>query len=433
MRAGTRATVICANTDIQNPTVFCRAIPSRVVAYVRLINDNAGNLNFAQGKFASQRMQDIALTLWASYPMPTPIQVQEESQFIQAGCAAQSGPAFQTKGLYPVVMDVPVNTVSDYGEVHVPIFSMDYAVRSVIREIDCRATPTPATVSTYRATVDDPQDPANAANQRWFEMSPVFKRVNFVVKTDGYSTITGRADAAGGPRKRLATADTRKTTADFLLLNEYMEPGQYYSLLSSPVADATAYAALQLHRHSTFMWRLDRDIATVSSGVAATVGNVRFIPIGTQDFTAQTLSISSRTSTFGPFTNTFFAAVATKTGKGAWTAGAASNELSLAPGSYSWTSQSTSSCTASIPSGTFTVTAGKVTEVFVLGSFACTSQSTPLMLVQKVPALATLPTSSCNPAPQSSFLFGAAGHIAPASSMVLLAISALLAALLAAF
>jgi len=425
IRAGLRATVICANTDSQNPTVFCRMIPSRAVAYVRLINNNAGNLNYVVGPASAQRLQDVSLTLWANYWYPYPSQVAEQAQNMQTRCARTDGSPLFNRGLYPVVQNVAVNTVSDYGEVHIPLFLMDFAVRPIVRELDCPAGA--GLVAGYNGATDDPQDPNNAANQRWFDMAPAFKRGNFIVKTSGFATLTGRSDVNDAPKKRLLDADSRKTLKDALLLNEYMEPGQYYSLLAQPpaVADTTKAAFLQQQGHVSYYWRLDATVASVAAGVDSTVGALRFIALFGQTPTA--VSLSGRSATFGPFATTFFADTASTvppvapavvaTGKPLWVVPTASEQLTLAPGTYTFSGlQAADTCNNMYPSGSVSVVGGQRVDIFLLGSYSCTSLSTTPTLVQKVPKAATLASSSCvGTSAPTSFLLSAAVHASPTS------------------
>jgi hypothetical protein len=311
---------------------------------------------------------------------------------------------------------------------------MDYAVRPVIRELDCRAD---STVVTYTLPTDDPQNllsstaADNTPNTRWFETSPVYKRVNFVVKTDSMSTLSGNV-AVLAPQKKLAAADTKRGLVNAFLLNEYFEPGQYYTIAAQPDPATSTFSTIQLAGQTRFSLRLDWDIATVSAGIAAGTGVVRVNPTLNQDFdvaAAQKLSISGRSALFGPWTPRFVAAKATKDSKNAWIAPASSDYVALAPGQYSYSSQfsGATTCYNTIPSGTFTVTAGGILDIFVLGSYACDKQSTTLVTVSKAPARVDLGTSVCNPpaTPGNAFLFGASSTVSP--SFIVAAVAALIA------
>jgi hypothetical protein len=340
------------------------------------------------------------------------------------------------------VTNVAAGSVSDYGEVHIPLFIMDYATRPIIRESKC----TPPAVS-YTAKTDDPTDFANANVQTWFEMAPVFKRVNFIVKTNSFATLTGRtptADAAAVfPR---VPASTDYTPLNSLLLSEYLEPGQFYSLAAYPVEDTAASANVEASKHLRYSWRLDNTVTSVSSGIAANVGTFRIVPlpgITSQALTGVGFSISGSSATFASTFNpaqwivaknvgTGTADVAAQTGaRSAWFEPVSGEQLSLAPGTYTYSApQAADACSGTIPAGTFTIQAGKATELFVMGSYACTKQSTALSVVQKTPAAAQLPNADCSvAAPQTAFLIGASSQAAP-SLVVLLA--AALAAIVAA-
>jgi hypothetical protein len=459
IRQGVRATVICANTASDTAVVFCRMIPSRVVAYVRLINDNVGNTRAVQGPLGSTRISDVKLTLWASYGIPRPALLAEQSQFFGPSCVKATDIPLEQKGLYPVVVDVAAGEVSDYGEVHVPVFIMDFAVRPIIRELDCRGLPLGATTTFYTfpfssaagstATTggnsDSPQPTAGYASLGWFDLAPVFKRVSFVLKTDGFSTLSVATAAfpVGGV-----------TTGSFNLVAEFMEVGEAYTLVSS-ASGATALAAAadsarQLTGHTRAYWRRDMSVtsvSTASSATAATTGTIRVVPLPGQTFTNLKLQVSGRTATWpttpatGFTTNLFQAAATSAVGKPTWGPTTSTTEiLALAPATYTYTvaemgavvADGASTCAVTIPAGSVTVVAGTHVDIISVNTLGC--PTTAVKTIYKTPALFAFPATSCSvatPAPAMQALIASASSATP-SLFVMLA-AALIAAVAAMF
>lgn len=183
-------------------------------------------------------------------------------------------------GLYKVVWDVSPGTVSGYGTVHVPVFSMDFAVTT-------RMTPSCTDEvyfqNTNRGTLRSAAgglclnrangllrktgfriDHADSWNERvragnsdtlaWHENAPIFKRVNMVVKTDGLATISNdcndnyiNANAFGQGTGEMSTGAAPRTQFSFgglgtaVLTDIYMEPGEMYSVIVMPQEARTGF------------------------------------------------------------------------------------------------------------------------------------------------------------------------------------------------
>eukprot|EP00295_Goniomonas_pacifica_P010042 CAMPEP_0175826518 /NCGR_PEP_ID=MMETSP0107_2-20121207/11807_1 /TAXON_ID=195067 ORGANISM="Goniomonas pacifica, Strain CCMP1869" /NCGR_SAMPLE_ID=MMETSP0107_2 /ASSEMBLY_ACC=CAM_ASM_000203 /LENGTH=676 /DNA_ID=CAMNT_0017139161 /DNA_START=82 /DNA_END=2109 /DNA_ORIENTATION=+ len=223
IRAGMRATVICANADSTNPNyVFCRPIPSRVVAYVRLGHDAAGYNALVMGRFGPQKISQTTISLWASVEFPLP-QIAESMSTLM-GQSIVTGTMVSTNGLYPVVTDVTAGSVSDYGEVFVPLYIMDMAIR-------------PLVLDSQTGTNHD-----FLAARNWYPYAPRFKRVNLIIKTDGFATIQPVAEEKAGPTPTgaLPTNNNYEVFAPqpnlqfAATVDRYMEPGAYYTYFLHP-------------------------------------------------------------------------------------------------------------------------------------------------------------------------------------------------------
>jgi len=322
VRAGSRLTVICAINDLTTKTVFCRGVPSRVVAYVRLLNDLSAQKSIVQGKFFPQKLSDTPISLWASSEVPRGDQVYEQSQVI--GNSVFTNHPLTTEGLYPVINNVAAGTVSGYGEVFVPLPIMDFAIRWVVTAaFDYAFTSTyskAAFADRTLAAVAGGKSPANpillAETHYWF--SPVLKRVNFLVKTNGGSTLTGMWSSRRGIHPFVlpttatrgflagttgAAGDSKTLTPAFsTTVDEYVEPGQYYTIFvypaksygSAEAAKATRFekdlsGAVTAYEDAAILRiaiRLDHTMATTATastlGIAAPItsgkGLVSFVP-----------------------------------------------------------------------------------------------------------------------------------------------------------
>lgn len=418
VRAGLRATVICAVSDESVSNIFCRAIPSRAVAYVRLVNDCAGQNGLVAGRFGAQRLAETSLTLWASYEVPRPEQVYEMSQVV--GNSVWTNHPATTEGLYPVVKNVVPNSVSGYGEVFVPLFIMDYAVRFVI-----------GANHADRAAVDliganggsSTMFIAAAGPQTWYWFAPMLKRVHFVLKTDGMATLTGRTDnlrnafpfvdalQVGKNNPTFTGLDVQTTTPNrALTLDEYIEPGQYYTIFASAsntaLNDAGA-ATINFQATTPNVYqdagavelriRLDRTVAKVAEGVASGRGILTLVPFASDilaggaainqafnaapfafSLTQGTTQISPAIATVGVNLAVAFAAGATPVDNTIVSnlignAGADTTDIVLTAGTYMWSSTpGADTCLNNIPGGgSITIAEGTITDIFVLNTFAC--------------------------------------------------------------
>jgi hypothetical protein len=478
VRAGMRGTVICAITDTTASQVFCRTIPSRVVAYVRLINDNAGQDSLVQGQFGPQKLSLTYLHLFAQYEFPRPEEVVEGSQIGSA--ATFTGHPATTEGAYPVVVNVAPNTVSGYGEVFVPLFIMDFAVRFVITADYANERTATAGTAGFAAGSN-----ADFTKQTWFQFSPVFKRVHFIINTDGFATLTGipvASNPSGDPypfvgslqegipdstnvdvTKRFSLVATgNQNLLKQITLDNYVEPGQYYSIfVTANDPSAGSYTVYNWQRSSiiTALWRLDGNVQRTSTGITAGKGLLTLVPFANNQqfnptaapnvvsgaFTLQlagsnTVPTTTDLTTVG--LNTAQAFVATPAA-----ALATDNNIQLSPGSYSWTytlintnNVATATCLNNIPGpGTLTINSGDQLDVFVLNTFGCLKKSNDatqlkVLFVTRQSAVATNNSpmgSSATPAPAAtrstrSYLssvpfYSAASHSASMSVFALLA------------
>jgi len=197
VRAGTRATVICAVNDLNLATVFCRQIPSRVVAYVRLVNA-LGSSDTLQvpDVWTGVKASESNLSLVGSYATATEYLA---TAAIQPDAAANmQPPAAAPTEVYSIVSGVTASTISGYGDVHVPLAIMDLALSP---RISIRATnqgPTggagtvPTTVAigigaaTQAGFVESPYTTMGGTtlyNQN--HMNPMYKRVTMAIRSAG--------------------------------------------------------------------------------------------------------------------------------------------------------------------------------------------------------------------------------------------------------
>jgi len=457
VRAGLRATVFCAMNDETTASVFCRMIPSRVVAYVRLINDLAGQTSLVQGAFGSQPLSDTKLTLWASYEYPRPSQVVDQSQNI----GNNNIPTISTtsRGLYGVVSSVASNTCSGYGEVWVPVLIMDFAVRfTIVRDhtADLPDNFAAATLSAYNsAAKNNQQDPVTANNDQWFWGAPIFKRVNFIVKTEGFSTLAGLGATQGNAVR--ADVDTHRWYTGAFLLDEYMEPGQYYSLVASAPTTPTPanpYVpnSIQLINVVEYSWRLDRSVDTVASGIQSGKSLINWIPIGRQNFFGTTVNLRQKGTTnvnlqlTPAATDTYRTIEAVAGATFSWNDPAATAVLGITADASTYTFDQalaavTSSCTTRIPGSTdVTLAAGDIVDVMILNSFGCLINNNDLNRLQVTMcktqsalvtghAVNTLLAGAPAAGPSQPFFAGSASSASASIAMIVAALLAVLATL----
>jgi hypothetical protein len=248
-----------------------------------------------------------------------------------------TGHPLTTRGLYPVVTNVAANQVSGYGEVFVPLFIMDYAVRYVIRP-----TGTLATVDEDISALTTATPAGTSTLQSWFAFAPVYKRVNFVVKTDGYATMTGVSGGTTGTSQTATDAapGAQTTSWDYVFpfvgpttqgklnnvvsgnaanplytqaqtktywlsvgqgtafvsvgIDQYVEAGEYNTyFVTAPfaVTGITTPYAYQRGAIARHWMRVDRTVDTISTGIASGKGVLTLIPFAGQDWSGATASV----------------------------------------------------------------------------------------------------------------------------------------------
>jgi hypothetical protein len=462
IRAGLRATIICAVNDETTSTVFCRMIPSRVVAYVRLINDLASQSDLVQGAFGSQALKDVKLTLWGSYEVPRPEQTVELGQKVGVSLVPRS-PA-QTRGLYGVVSTVSSGTCSGYGETWIPLIIMDYAVRhTIVRDnLDVNAYYAGVNLAAYNSLgVNNQKNPAldtAPGFSQWFWGAPFFKRAHFLVKTESGATLTGESNNVP------ARADAVAWATSALLLDEYMEPGQYYTLIATgPSTPLTTAVTATPNTFATgaslrYFWRLDRTIESVASGssLAAGKANVNFVPFGNQNlrgtinFRRKGATNINLTPTIAATDSYAVAASVASTALVAFTWNAPAAPLIADAGDYTFdhtvdtnvlNNPNNDVCLNKLPGSTdVTLVSGDTIDIYLLNSYGCKINNNDAnRLVVSVcktqsalltgHAVMTLLDGSAAPSPSPFF----AGSASATTSSVALLSAALLAIIAALF
>jgi hypothetical protein len=232
------------------------------------------------------------------------------------------------------------------------------------------------TTSDYTLSASNQQNPANTpANAQWFWGAPIFKRANFLVKTEGGSTLTGETTAAGLPVRE----DTIAWYTTALLLDEYMEPGQYYSLIVTPRAPPTTYtpAVVQTGASERYFWRLDRtiDMINAESSLAAGKAQINFINFAEQTMINQVnlrrrvvnnvvLTPQIQTSA----TSSVAAAVAPGF---TWNAPPTAQVADAGDYTIDHTASGADACYNKYPTTDFTLNAGDNMDVYLFNSFGC--------------------------------------------------------------
>jgi len=457
LRAGLRATIICAINDETTSTVFCRMIPSRAIAYVRMINDLAAQSNLVQGAFGSQPLKDVKLTLWGSYEFPRPDQTVEQSQIM--GVATVPRTPANSRGLYGVVSAVASGTCSGYGEAWIPLLIMDFAVRFTIIRDARESNPffvasTVTGVTAYNVGRNNQFNPTgtapgNVANTQWYWGAPIFKRANFLVKTEGGSVLTGETTAGGLPMRD----DTIAWYESALLLDEYMEPGQYYSLIVTPPTPVGTYvpAVVQTGASERYFWRLDRTIDGLAAEASLTSdkSSINFIAFADQTMTG-TVNLRRRGAV-----NTVTLTPTIQTG-----VAVSSVPASIAGPAFTWNTPATASttdngqytidhsvtttvadpCGLKYPTLDITLNPGDNVDVYLFNTFGCkiTNNANNLVTQLCLSQSALTTGHAVNPlldgtaaaAPAPGFFTAAAST---ASSSILLMFVALLAVIAAQF
>jgi len=476
VRPGSRLTVICAHNNLDTDTttnnpVFCRGIPSRAVAYVRLVNDVTSQKSVVQGKFFPQKLSETPLTLWASYEVPRTELVTEQSQVI-ANSVFTNHPA-TTEGLYPVVSNVAAGKVSGYGEVFVPIPIMDFAIRWIIGAMHDIAFTSASGVVTNKVIGGSSANPFGDASatlvpKTHFWLAPVLKRVHFVLKTDGGATLTGLSGdkrilspfvfpstATRGFEAPAAFVDpltpaTYKSIipAFSLTVDEYIEPGQYYTIFAYPAKQYsnTANAATMVNRFKNTLTtvtayqdpailrvaiRLDHTMAStgIQTAISSAKGLVAFVPffhrevydgaavtVTKQDFSTGAVSFkqgstevlaitaANMAATYGKnlavvmrsvVGNTLADGVDSADGSGTLAAtdaltvngDTAYSAVSVGTSTLSYTLAG-SNCYTTVPSGqSITIASQTITDLFVLNAYGCLEAGSDTSLLSLVPVV----------------------------------------------
>lgn len=384
VRAGSRTTIICAINNEQTSSGFCRGIPSRVVAYVRLINDLTAQDSLVQGAFGAQKLSQTRINLWASYEVPRPEILAEGSQI--TGTNKVTGHPVTQEGLYPVVVNVAPGTVTGYSEVYVPVYIMDLAVRRQMAALD-----------TFAAITND-----LAYTQGGYIFAPIYKRVHYVIKTDGYATLSARQLAGAGTDALVYEYPVVSTAAGQMKLNEapsaandprlytpssavtvdeYVEPGEYYSIFASAgnlaaanVATTTTYAYPRSDLFTVY-YRRDRTVDMISSGITSGKGSINLISFPFQTWTATTLNFqlasTTTTAAMASFAaNTMVAASATGPVTYLATTG---NELQLPAGAYTYSTSGGTDCYTTMPTSVSSINIADqgIYDIFVLNTLGC--------------------------------------------------------------
>jgi hypothetical protein len=435
-RAGSRVTLFCGFNNALETTPSCRQIPSRVVAYVRLVND-ASNSNVVQGGFSGQTFAQTKLNLWASFEYPRPEQTAQWSKDL--GETMNTGHPLTTRGLYPVIVNVKGNTVTGYGEVFVPLYIMDFAVRRVVGSSGATA----ATVPLFPGNI---VDPAASGRLESFLYSPIYKRVSFIVKTESFATLVGAATtnaadvgfayAGAVPSGSTLTAQhigyfqgSEATLASTPLTDLYMEPGEFYTV--GVVSNIRSAAAIPTNGAVVFTLRRDLSVDDVATDLtllgSASNGFVTFVPstpgidttplpagaaAGFQNFGVINVGLTGATATERTYAfntlrvtsgaiGTVYAVVAASTtvavnpvfGPNALVGGYPTSvkATTLAAGAYSYAQKTAgANCLDTLPAGTFTVVAGERFDIFVLNTRGCITTSTTSPAFINTAALVTV-------------------------------------------
>jgi hypothetical protein len=396
-------------------------------------------------------LSETKLSLWASFEYPRPEDSQAWTQEI--GDVLVTGNPLSTRGLYPVVTNVAANTVSGYGEVHVPVFIMDFAVRQVIGV---------SAVSLFTGAAAPTASMNNNANRAWYAYAPMFKRVSFVVKTDGYATVAGQKgttmplgvlDLSGSGGAHAGYFDAAVNSASLipsLLTDQYVEPGEFYSIFA--IANTrTGPTKVQSDGLVRYQVRRDLSVDDVHNDLLTTTGSVIFVPFAKSvgsDPTSGNTQVFGTVTIVGPgstgvSTDRTFgnSAVELRTGSIGdtlitLTTGYPAQEraVQMTPGTYTYSQKTAgATCQANLPSGSFTITAGVRTEVFVLGTEGCTTATTSSLVtvvtqMQSATAsghAATVPSVATREARSVPF-YSAASSVSMSFSVLLVAIIAAL-------
>jgi hypothetical protein len=246
--AGTRATSFCGSHHI-NGQPFCRMIPTRIVAYVRLVLDTANLDLLVPGRFGPQKLGETSLSVWQSYDYALPEFSAEHY-------------SVTPRNMEQVIPATAPGSVSGYGEVNVPMFIMDSATAPRIGWscFDGRSsTVADASLSLGCSNTVNSVATADATTQFGFQSGSVhgataavpktsrlstskfsarFKRVNLYVKTDGMATLALRQISDSNvPGTQLGTgfgSSTDSSTDNYKFDSTKVNPGSSTSIQSNP-------------------------------------------------------------------------------------------------------------------------------------------------------------------------------------------------------
>jgi len=454
LRAGLRATIICATDNEVDQKVFCRTIPSRVVAYVRLINDMASSTYMHLGPVASQPLNKLNLTLWASSEAPRGDQLSELSQ--TGGTRSLTNHVLNIRGLYKVVTNVAPGTVSGYGEVFVPVNIMDFAIRYTVAIDNAEDLGTNAGTYAKQLIATDIAG-GNLATYQWYLGGALVKRVHFIVRTSGGATLASNANTVAKLQETAGSA----WTFGSILIEKFMDPGSYNSIFVVPNTDAATNAGLITKAVAMFNSRVDRTHAQVASGIPSGKGFVSAIQFAkdatkVQSFDQGVLNFRSGASvvskTFAAATDepaVALGAAATATPAFATDVVNKDPHFTLSAGDYTFdfTPKTTpDACLNVMPGvGSLSVKSGQAYDIFVFNTRACLAATRRVDASQLVVATAQQQSASATgnadgtvlvssgtttTTTTSTFYFAAASSVSMSISVVVAALFAIIAALL---
>jgi len=477
VRAGLRATVICAVHSEDTGRVFCRMVPSRVVAYVRLVNDLGGYTSFGQGAGGALPFNKIKLDLFASSELPRADQAYETSQSF--GVKSAVNHVLNVRGFYKVLSGVSAGACSGYSEVFVPLAIMDFAIRwTVIRDslnahaaADAVSGITFALINTVTPTVSL----NTAAGVAWFLGGAYHKKVNFAVRTEGGALISGAIAAGGALNYRFFDAANRWLTVGAVSNDVFVEAGSYYTLAVTPSAPVVGTDSLgvtnPVPRFLAILGHLDRSVDDVSNGIPSgnayvkiahlrsrvNTANAAVVATNSQNFGAKVINMrpknggSASTYTFAAWhaSNAFAGEVrdlsardgGETTDNNLWTASYIQNHFNLVAGTYTLDVTGSTSCVDSLPSTDVTLKAGDLAVAYVLNVYGCLMNSNDQAQLKTVICSLQSAVASGNdantllnpgvstPAPAAPFFFAAAPAVSVSVSMVVALLFAVVAAL----
>lgn len=482
VRAGLRATLICAVHAEADSRVFCRMIPSRVVAYVRLVNDLAGFTSFGQGAGGALAYNRVKLDLFASSELPRPDQAHESSQ--TGGTRAVLNHPLNIRGFYKVLSGVAPGACSGYSEVFVPVAIMDFAVRwTVVRDhiaaiggvvANADATSGINLQNTALPTLSATQ---TAGTQWWFLGGARQKKVNILIRTESGATLSGSVGALGKTPFRNYVATLEWVNQGAVSSDVFVEAGSFYSFAVTPTAGAVLAQSNPPANAIAVLAHLDRTVEDVSTGVPTgkaflTVGTIRSAKVmdtttsttaaNAQSFGGMTINMKPKSGSAST-TYTFAAFAANTDAKGQftdlavreltasltaennqWDPSYVQYHFSLAAGAYTLDNSASSTCYNTIPATDITLASGDFVYAYVMNVYGCVNNNndqtklTTLFCSQQAAAatgndantLLNPSTSTTTPGASPQFFFAAAPAVSMSVSMIVATLFAVVAALL---